>query len=132
MPPEIITQGGQAMAVFREGKRDGLVAVGGTNATGRNVFTRRRTLKLSPHLNTKGTLKMLINLESARDVDLCLEVLRIEQETGISLNDCGWGRPEPVNPERARLHQLADKGAKIVCGWQSKPPSKRALVALSV
>jgi hypothetical protein len=30
MPPEIIMQGGQAMAVFREGKRDGLVAVGVT------------------------------------------------------------------------------------------------------
>jgi hypothetical protein len=48
-------------------------------------------------------------------------VLRIEQETGISLNDCGWGRQEPVNPELAQLHQLADKGVKIVCGWQSGP-----------
>jgi hypothetical protein len=30
MPPEIIMRGGQAMAVFREGKRDGLVAFGVT------------------------------------------------------------------------------------------------------
>ena len=75
---------------------------------------------------------MLINLESASDVDLCLEVLRIKQETGISLNDCGWGRPELVNPELERLHQLADKGVKIVCNWQSQPPSKRVLAALSL
>lgn len=30
MPPEIIMKGGQAMTIFREGKRDGLVAVGVT------------------------------------------------------------------------------------------------------